>query len=147
YSERLDRLVEVGRRLTERELDAIHLRGEGTDLTIGLLPSSRWLAAAFDTSFGVTHHPNLPTEEVFTTPDPRRAEGVVRSTKPLDIEGTLITGLKVRFEGGRAVQIDADTGAELIRGRAARDEGASRLGELALVDGEGRIGELDTVFY
>jgi aminopeptidase len=147
YAERLDHLLEVGRRLTDRSFDAINLHGEGTDLTIGLLPSSRWLAASFDTTFGVTHHPNLPTEEVFTTPDPRRADGVVRSTKPLDIEGTLITGLNVRFEGGRAVQIDADTGAELLRGRAARDEGASRLGELALVDGEGRIGELDTVFY
>jgi aminopeptidase len=84
---------------------------------------------------------------VFTTPDPMRVDGVVRATKPLDIEGTLVGGLQVRFEGGRAVQIDADSGAELLRGRAARDAGASRLGELALVDGEGRIGGLDTVFY
>ena len=71
----------------------------------------------------------------------------MRSTKPLNIEGTLVTGLTVRFEGGRAVAIDADGGAEVLRGRASRDDGAARLGELALVDGEGRIGALDTVFY
>src|SRR5206468_729618 len=118
-----------------------------TDLTVGLLPSSRWLAATFETAGGIWHHPNLPTEEVFTTPDPRRVDGVVRATTPLDIEGSLVTGLTVRFEGGKAVAIDADANAELLRSRASRDEGGSRLGELALVDGEGRIGGLDTVFF
>jgi aminopeptidase len=147
WGDRLGRLSAVGARLTERHLSAVHFSGEGTDLTVGLLPSSRWLAAAFESAAGIAHHPNLPTEEVFTTPDPMRVDGVVRATKPLDIEGTLVDGLQVRFEDGRAVQIDADSGADLLRGRAARDAGASRLGELALVDGEGRIGGLDTVFY
>jgi aminopeptidase len=134
-------------RLTERRFDAIHFAGDGTDLTVGLMPSSCWMAASFSTAEGIQHHPNLPTEEVFTTPDPQRTEGVVRSTKPLDIEGSLLTGLTVRFEGGRAVAIDADQNADVLAGRAGRDDGASRLGELALVDGEGRIGKLDTVFY
>jgi aminopeptidase len=147
WASRFSRLSDVAQRLTERRLDAVHLRGEGTDLTIGLLPSSRWLSASFETAEGIPHHPNLPTEEVFTTPDPTRAEGTVRSTKPLLVEGTLIEGLRVRFEGGRAVAIDADANAEVLRARAARDDGASRLGELALVDGEGRIGALDRVFY
>ena len=147
WTARFERLSDVARRLTERRLDAVHLRGEGTDLTVGLLPSSCWLAATFETSDGITHHPNLPTEEVFTTPDPARTEGTVRSTKPLLVEGSLIEGLRVRFEAGRAVAIDADANAEVLRARAGRDEGGSRLGELALVDGEGRIGALDRVFY
>jgi len=74
-------------------------------------------------------------------------DGYVRATKPLDLEGTVIEGLRVRFEGGKAVEIDADRGADVLRGRCSLDEGASRLGELALVDGEGRIGQLDTVFF
>ena len=92
--------------------------------------------------------PNLPTEEVFTSPDPARVDGAVTSTKPLVLmDGTVVRGLRVRFEGGKAVQIDADTAAETLRTICARDEGASRLGEIALVDAEGRIGALDTVFY
>jgi aminopeptidase len=91
--------------------------------------------------------PNLPTEEVFTTPDPERAEGVVRSTKPLVLGGSIIRGLEVEFRGGRAVRIDADEGAEVLRGYAARDDSAARLGEMALVDRHGRIGPLGTVFY
>src|SRR3712207_5140829 len=91
--------------------------------------------------------PNLPTEEIFTTPDPERVDGVVRSTKPLYLGGSIIRGLVVRFEGGRAVQIDAEENAEVLRAYAARDEGAARLGEVALVDREGRIGPLGTVFY
>src|SRR5205085_7102627 len=66
---------------------------------------------------------------------------------PLDVDGSLVTGLTVRFQDGTAVAIDADTNAELLRSRAARDDGGARLGELALVDGQGRIGRLDTVFY
>ena len=91
--------------------------------------------------------PNLPSEEIFTTPDPERVEGVVRSTKPLVVGGTIIRGLRVRFEAGRAVSIEADEGGELLAQYAQRDAGAARLGEVALVDGEGRIGPLDTVFY
>jgi aminopeptidase len=96
---------------------------------------------------GIEHQPNLPTEEVFTTPDPLRADGVVSATKPLDLNGTLVEGLTVRFEGGRAVQVDAASGADAMRSRLAKDEGAARLGELALVDREGRIGKTGTVFF
>ncbi|MCW2991610.1 MAG: aminopeptidase [Solirubrobacterales bacterium] len=147
WQERVDALLEAAARLTERRFDAIRLRGEGTDLTVGLFRGSRWLAAQFETVDGIVHMPNLPTEEVFTTPDPQRADGHVTSTKPLFLGGTIITGLKVEFAGGRVTKIDADENAEALRAYAARDEGASRLGELALVDGDGRIGPLDTVFY
>jgi aminopeptidase len=91
--------------------------------------------------------PNLPSEEIFTTPDPARVEGHVRSTKPLVAGGTIIRGLRARFEAGRAVLIEADEGGELLARYAQRDEGACRLGEVALVDRAGRIGPLDTVFY
>jgi aminopeptidase len=144
---RLEQLHVVTAKLDALGLDALHFEGPGTDLTIGLLRSSRWLAASLTTAGGIVHVPNLPTEEVFTTPDPERVDGHVRSTKPLFTSGTTITGLRVRFEGGRAVAIDADAGAEVLRGMVATDAGAARIGEVALVDREGRIGPLGTVFY
>ena len=147
WRERADALVTAAATMTGRRFTALHFEGPGTDLTVGLMKSSRWLAARFETVDGIEHMPNLPTEEVFTTPDPQRVDGTVRATKPLYLGGSIITGLRVRFEGGRAVEIDADENAGVLRAYAERDEGASRLGEVALVDREGRIGPLDTVFY
>jgi aminopeptidase len=147
WRERSVALQGVAKRLTGHAFDAIHLEGGGTDLTVGLLPTSRWIGGGEETVDGIPHMANLPTEEVFTTPDPQRAEGIVRATKPLYSSGRIIEGLNVRFEGGRAVQIDAESGAETLRAVVAQDEGGARLGELALVDREGRIGPLDTVFY
>ncbi len=135
------------RRLDERRLSALRFVGPGTDLTVGLLEGSRWVGGGDHRADGLPHLPNIPTEEVFTTPDPTRTEGVVRATRPLDLGGTVVSGLVVRFEGGRAVEITADTGADILRARAALDEGAARLGEVALVDGSGRIGPLGTVFF
>jgi aminopeptidase len=148
WDERAGALAVAADRLNERRFDALHFEGPGTDLTVGLLPTSTFHAARDVTVDGIEHLANLPTEEVYATPDPERAEGSVRSTKPLVLgDGTIIRGLQVRFEGGRAVQIDAEQGAGVMRGRAAFDEGASRLGEVALVDREGRVGRLGTVFY
>jgi len=148
WRERADTLVAAAERLTAGGFDALHYEGPGTDLTIGLLPGAQWQAARFSTVEGIEHMPNLPTEEVFTTPDPARADGHVTSTKPLVLaDGTVVRGLEVRFEGGRAVAVEAETAGETMRTIVARDEGASRLGEIALVDGQGRIGALDTVFY
>jgi aminopeptidase len=147
WTSRMSALREVADRITERRLDMLHFEGPGTDLRIGLLPSSRFVSGGLSTVDGIEHRPNLPSEEVFTTPDPQRVDGSVRSTKPLDVGGTVITGLEVRFEGGRAVAIDADQGAEMLRSRTAVDEGGVRLGEVALVDRESRIGQLSTVFY
>jgi len=144
---RSDALKGAAERLTDRHFDAIHLEGGGTDVTIGLLPTSKWVGGGEETVDGVPHMANLPTEEVFTTPDPERADGIVRATKPLFSQGRILTGLTVRFERGRAVQIDADSGAETLRAVVTQDDGGTRLGELALVDREGRIGPLDTVFY
>ncbi len=146
WNQRMDTLNAVAGRINQRRFSAIGFRGPGTDLTVGLLPTSNWMAAAFTTATGLRHHPNLPSEEIFTSPDPNRTEGIVRSTKPLDIDGTMVNGLRVRFEGGRAVEIDADSGVDLLRARIAHDEGGARLGEVALVDGEGRVGATNTVF-
>jgi aminopeptidase len=84
---------------------------------------------------------------MFTTPDPNRVDGYVSATMPLEMYGLVVSGIRVEFEGGRAVKIDAESGADALRAAATKDEGASRLGEIALVDGEGRIGPLGTVFY
>ena len=146
WRERFTALADAARRVTERRFDALHFEGPGTDLTVGLLPTSSFEGGSMTTVDGIVHGPNLPTEEVATTPDPLRTEGVVRATKPLDVSGTIVRGLRVRFEGGRAVEIDADENADVLRERCARDDGASRLGEVALVDREGRIGRLGTVF-
>jgi aminopeptidase len=145
---RTETLLRMAERLTERRFDALHYEGPGTDLKIGLLPSSGWRAARFETVDGIEHMPNLPTEEVFTTPDPERAEGTVTSTKPLVlVDGTVVRDLVVRFEGGRVASLDASEGGETLQTIIGTDDGAARLGEVALVDREGRIGELGTIFY
>jgi aminopeptidase len=147
WEERMSALERIKPVLTEQRFAALHFEGPGTDLTVGLFPTSTWLGGSLTTADGLVHHPNLPTEEVFTTPDPARVDGVVRSTKPLELSGTIVRDLAVRFEGGRAVQIDASAGADVMRAWCHRDEGAARLGEVALVDRHGRVGPLDTVFY
>jgi aminopeptidase len=148
WRRRADTLVSVAGRLGERGFDALHYEAPGTDLTIGLLPGAQWQAARFTTVDGIEHMPNLPTEEVFSTPDPERTDGVVTSSKPLVLlDGTVVRGLRVRFEGGRAVEIHADSAQDTMRTIVTHDEGAARLGEVALVDDEGRIGKLDTVFF
>ena len=145
---RLEQLHDAGTRLTERAFDAIRFQGPGTDLTIGLLPTSRFGSdtPGMQTVDGIIHAPNLPTEEVTTTPDPLRADGVVTATKPLDVSGTVVRDLQVRFEGGRAVDIQGEN-AGALRARTEKDDGATRLGELALVDREGRIDKTGTVFF
>lgn len=149
WRRRIDEIWQVASRLDEHDLDAVRFVGPGTDLTVGLLPSSRFAkeGGSATTRTGIHHVPNLPTEELFTTPDPERTEGVVTSTKPLDVNGAIVEGLRIRFEAGRAVEIEADANAEALRRRCAIDDGAKRLGEVALVDGESRIGRLGRTFF
>jgi aminopeptidase len=132
--------------LNARRFDAIRYHGPGTDLTAGLLQDATWMAATH-VSNGIEFLPNLPTEEVFTTPDARRADGIVAATYPLELQGRLIKGLRLRFEGGRAVEAWADEGEDLIRAHIAIDDGAARLGELALVDSSSRVGQTGVVFF
>ena len=133
---RMTQLARACAALNERRFDALHLEGPGTDLRIGLLPGSSWNGGGLTTSWGLQHQPNLPTEEVFTTPDPERVDGVVRATKPRELDGTIVRDFEVRFEGGRVASIQAGANGEVLEAYADRDEGAGRLGEIALVDGE-----------
>jgi aminopeptidase len=141
-------LQERAAQLNERGFDAVRFRGPGTDLTVGLLSQSLWMAAGTETEWGQFYVPNLPTEEVFTTPDRRRAEGHVRSTQPLVlIGGTVVNDLEMTFVDGRATAVKASTGADEVRAEMAIDEGAARLGEIALVDETSRVGRSGLTFW
>jgi aminopeptidase len=147
WREHLDRLDARAAALTERRPDALRYRGPGTDLTVGLLPSAHWGSARFRTAGGIDYVANMPTEEVFITPDARRAEGTLSSTMPLSLGGRLIRDLQLTFEDGRIVQADAESGAEIVRSHLASIENADRLGELALVTKESRVGQTGKLFY
>jgi aminopeptidase len=146
WREHVARLKARAEHLNEKRFDAIRFRGPGTDLTIGLIPASRWTSGSAETETGIEHIPNLPTEEVFTTPDWRRAEGPVRSTYPLVTSGTRVEGLAVRLEGGKIVEVAATAGADVIRQQLAVDDQAPYLGEVALVDGSSPIKKSGLVF-
>jgi aminopeptidase len=146
WQEHLARLSRRAEVLNERRFDALRYRGPGTDLTVGLHEDAIWQSAV-DLSRGIEHVANMPTEEVFTTPDARRVDGTIAATYPLQLQGTVVRGLRVRFEGGRAVEVDADEGQDLIRTHVASDEGSARLGEVALVDRTSRVGRTGLVFY
>jgi aminopeptidase len=133
--------------LNDLRPDALHYRGPGTDLTVGLLPDVSWLGGGSDTSTGIPYVANMPTEEVFTSPDAGRAEGTIRSTLPLSLFGQIVRGLDLTFEQGRAVRVEAASGADLVRSHFATIENANRLGELALVTKESRVGQTGTLFY
>jgi len=135
------------KQLDEIAFDAITFNGPGTDLTVGLLPGARWTGGGLQTVDGIDHVANLPTEEVFACPDWRRTEGTVRSTRPLQLGGTIVRDLAMRFEGGNAVEVTASAGADAVKGQMAIDEFGKRLGEVALVDGESRVGQTGITFF
>lgn len=132
--------------LNELRLDAVRFHGAGTDFVVGLLPQSDWRCGSHAVD-GRDFVANMPTEEVFVTPDRKRAEGVVRATKPLPLNGTVVKGLEVRFRDGSIIGVDAESGADIVREQVALDEGAARLGELALVDESSRVGRTGLTFF
>jgi aminopeptidase len=147
WQEHTARLRARAQQLNELGLDALKYSGPGTDLTIGLLDAHKWTGGGVETTYGAFHVPNMPTEEVFTVPDRRRAEGTVRSTMPLQLGGTVVRDLVFRFEGGRIVDVSASTGADAVRAQLATDDSASHLGEVALVDGTSRVGKTGLTFF
>lgn len=147
WRDHVARLQERCRQLDAAQLDALRFRGPGTDLTIGLLPQGRWTGGGLENRAGVFHIANLPTEEVFTCPDWRRAEGTVRSTRPLPMGGTVVRDLEMTFSGGEVVDVKASVGEAVVRAQLEADEFAKRLGEVALVDGTSRVGQTGLVFY
>jgi aminopeptidase len=134
--------------LNERRFDAVRFRGPGTELTLGLLPQSRWYGGASKTNRGLRYVPNIPTDEVYTSPDRRRADGVVRTTRPVALtNGTIVRNLELVFRDGAIVQATATHGEADVHAELDAYEGARHLGEIALVDHRSRVGELDTLFY
>ncbi len=147
WRERAETLAERGRQLDALDLSELRYHGEGTDLTVGLLPDSRWTGGGLVDDDGIPYLPNIPTEEVFTSPDRRRAEGMIRVTRPVLIGGQVITGLVVTLKDGQIVEVSADEGADIVRAQLDTDEGARRLGEVALVDKDSRIARAGVVFH
>ncbi len=133
--------------LNERRYAALRFRGPGTDLTVGLADDHEWQGGATTAKNGVLCNANIPTEEVFTTPHRDRVDGVVRSTKPLSYQGTLIEDIAVRFEKGAIVEATASSGAEVLAKVIATDEGARRLGEVALVPYSSPISKSGLLFF
>ncbi|WP_375637607.1 MULTISPECIES: aminopeptidase [unclassified Bartonella] len=133
--------------LNEQRFSALHFTGPGTDLTVGLADDHEWHGGASVAQNGVICNPNIPTEEVFTTPHAHKVEGFVRSTKPLSYQGTLVDNIEVRFDAGRIVEARASTGQEVLQQVLQSDEGASRLGEVALVPHSSPISKSGLLFY
>jgi aminopeptidase len=146
WDERLAELDVRARALTERGFAAVRYRGPGTELEVGLIEGGRWIAGRQHTNGGRAHVPNLPTEEVFTSPHRLRADGTIRSTRPLALRGGMVEGLELRLAGGEIVEARATRGEKLVRAELAIDDGARYLGEVALVDASSRVGETGVVF-
>jgi aminopeptidase len=146
WSRRLDDLEARAQAMTDRRFDALRYRGPGTDLEVGLIEGSLWIAGRERTTRGQTHVANMPTEEVFTSPHRLRADGTVRATMPFALRGGLVEGLELRLAAGEIVEARAARGEDLVHAELALDDGARRLGELALVDASSRVGETDLIF-
>ncbi|HEY0417009.1 MAG TPA: aminopeptidase [Gaiellaceae bacterium] len=147
WRDHMARLERHAAQLDELDLDAVHYSGPGTDFTIGLLDNARWMSALFHSASGIEFVPNLPTEEVFTTPDRNRAEGTIRSSRPLALGGDLVEGLQLTVRDGRIVDVQADKGAGVVRGQLESDDRAAYFGEIALVDGASRVGKTGLTFF
>ena len=133
--------------LNDHRFHALHYTGPGTDLTVGLADGHDWQGGASTSKIGIVCNPNIPTEEVFTTPHAHRVDGTVRSTKPLSYQGTLIEDMAVTFEHGRIVKATASRGEEVLNKVLDTDEGARRIGEVALVPHSSPISASGLLFY
>jgi aminopeptidase len=143
----LDQLVARSEYLNRKRYTALKYSAPGTDLTIGLPGGHIWKSARATSRVGITFTPNLPTEEVFTIPHLARTSGVVAATKPLNYGGNLIDNFRLTFAEGRVVEATAGSGEAILRDLLATDEGASRLGEVALVPHSSPIAQSGRLFY
>ncbi len=147
WQERNAELEARGRALTALDLTEVRYRGAGTDLTVGLVPGTQWTGGGGTDPDGLAYMPNIPTEEVFTSPDRRCADGTISLTKPVIVNGQVVEGLKVTFSGGRITDVTAASGSEAVRAQLDTDEGARSLGEVSLVDRESRIAKAGILFH
>lgn len=133
--------------LNDQRFASLHFTGPGTDLRVGLADGHAWHGGASEARNGVVCNPNIPTEEVFTTPHARRVDGHVRASKPLSHQGSLLDGIEMRFEGGRITEARASTGEAVLHQLLETDDGARRLGEVALVPHSSPISRSGLLFY
>jgi len=133
--------------LNDARFSALKYKGPGTDLTIGLADDHLWCGGGSTAKNGIFGFPNMPTEEVFTTPHKDRVDGVVKSTKPLSYQGTLIEGIQVEFKDGSIIRAAADQGQAVLQSMIATDQGARRLGEVALVPHSSPISQSGLLFW
>ncbi len=133
-------------KLNDKRFAALAYKGPGTDFVLGLADDHEWAGGASMAKNGIMCNPNIPSEEVFTMPHRERVDGVVRSTKPLSYQGTFIDGIEVTFEKGRIVKGTAAKGAEVFKKMIETDDGAARLGEVALVPHSSPISASGLVF-
>ncbi len=141
-----EKLHQWAERMNARRYSALHFKGPGTDLKVGLADDHLWLGGGTTAGNGYYCIPNMPTEEVFTTPHKDRVDGTVTSTKPLSHQGTLIEGIRVRFEGGKIVEAHAAQGEQVLQKLIETDEGARRLGEVSLVPNSSPISASGLLF-
>lgn len=147
WKEHNARLAKTVDYLNRKQYRKLVYRAEGTELTVGLPDRHVWHGGSTDNEKGVTFNPNMPTEEVFTMPHKDRIDGFVRSTRPLNHGGNLIENFTLRFERGRVVDFAAQKGYDTLKLLLATDEGAARLGEVALVPHRSPISETNLIFY
>jgi aminopeptidase len=147
WQERSAELAARGRALDALDLTELRYHGPGTDLTVGLLPDTRWTGGGGTDPDGFAFLPNIPTEEVFTSPDRHRADGTISLTKPVIVNGQVVDGLRVTFSGGRIAEVSAASGTGAVRAQLATDEGARSLGEVSLVDRDSRIARAGILFH
>ncbi|HXC95755.1 MAG TPA: aminopeptidase [Edaphobacter sp.] len=133
--------------LNAKRFHALHFKGPGTDLTVGLADNHLWAAGGTTAGNGIFCQPNIPTEECFTTPHKDRVDGTVRASKPLSHQGTLIENIAVRFEAGRIVEATATAGEDVLNRLISTDDGARRLGEVALVPHSSPIAQSGVLFW
>jgi aminopeptidase len=144
HGARLKKRMEM---LNAKRFYALHFKGAGTDLTVGLADDHLWAGGGTTAGNGVYCQPNIPTEECFTTPHKERVNGTVRASKPLSHQGTLIENIAVRFENGRIVEATASAGEDVLNRLISTDDGARRLGEVALVPHSSPIAQSGVLFW
>jgi aminopeptidase len=147
WRQRSAELSARARALDALELTEVRYRSDSTDLEVGLVPGTRWTGGSMDDPAGLTYMPNIPTEEVFTSPDRHRADGQISLTKPVIISGRLVEGLKATISNGRIADVTATAGLEAVQAQLETDEGARSLGEVSLVDRHSRIAKAGILFH
>src|SRR5699024_9642208 len=131
----------------QKQYEALHIKASGTDLIVGLPKNHIWQGGAAKSEKGIVFNPNMPTEEVFTAPHKYHVDGTVSSTKPLNYGGSIMDEFQLTFKDGKVVDFKAEAGEEVLKHLLNSDEGARRIGEIALVPNESPISQSGLIFY